>query len=174
MTRPFSEPYRAAILILLLCCSIYIVVALHFDNCWAWELSLLRPVNGKGSLCVTVLAQQYFSSDPFLEFAAQRDVWVAYVSFLPQICCYIYYCSLLLVMLPIFPTETFLIFFKVLQILTKLLAFCSFYWPFPFCVVSVSGNRRSCVLNPEVLAGMLLLCRMYHCIDRKIFNSQLT
>lgn len=67
------------------------------------ELSLLRPVNGKRSLCATVLSQQYFSPDPFLEFATLQDVWVAYVSSSSQL----YRVIFIAVDFCLFPTEAF-------------------------------------------------------------------
>lgn len=52
------------ILVISLCCSICAVVPLHFVNCVGpSELFLLGLMNGKGSLCVCVLAQQYFAPD---------------------------------------------------------------------------------------------------------------
>lgn len=33
--------------------------------------------------------------------------------------------------------------------------------------MNISDNRRPCVLNPEVLADMLLLCWIQHCFERR-------
>lgn len=125
------------ILVISLCCSICIVVPLHFHNCTGpSELFLLEPMNGKWLLCLSVLAYHYFSPDLFLELTCTvRHVGSLYFFSIPTMLCCIFRCWLLLVILPIFCPRVFQSSSKSLQIPAYLLPSVAFTVPFSFSLI---------------------------------------
>lgn len=122
--------------------------------CWTWELSILRPANGKGSLCagsgVFLLKSMYWICN------LARRLGSLSLLFSPAV---LYLILMTFVYDDVhFPTETFFIFLQgPPRFQINFLPSSAFAVPFLiFFVINMPGNRRSPVLNIEILADVLL------------------
>lgn len=95
----------------------------------------------KDHLCVSVLTQQYFSPDLFLELIYKvRHLGSLCFYPIPAMLCCIFHCWLLLAILPIFGLRVFQSPSKSLHIPVYLFAFCSLYCPFPL-LINISDHK---------------------------------